>query len=112
MRGSNQRRSISVWISACLAASVYGTTWAAGSTAASEDTGLEEITVTAQRRSENLQKVPIAVNVVSGASMAEQGADTTNLLSAAIPNLNTTGSFNSNIYIRGVGANSASSMPI
>jgi iron complex outermembrane receptor protein len=70
--------------------------------------GLEEITVTAQRREENSQKVPIVINTISGDQLSARGADSVAMLSAAVPNLNVTGSFNSNVYIRGVGANSAS----
>lgn len=76
---------------------------------ASNGQDLGVITVTAQRRSENLQRVPIAINVVSGEQMENRGADSINNLAAVVPNLNVTGSFNSNIYVRGVGANNASS---
>ena len=34
--------------------------------AASADVGVQEVVVTAQRRTESLQKVPVAVTVVSG----------------------------------------------
>jgi iron complex outermembrane recepter protein len=39
----------------------------------SEDFTLEEITVTAQKRAENQQKVPIAMEVVSGEALKEEG---------------------------------------
>jgi iron complex outermembrane recepter protein len=40
-----------------------------------EEFTLEEITVTAQKRAENQQKVPIAMDVISGAQLAESGQD-------------------------------------
>ena len=69
---------------------------------------LEEVTVTAQRREENLQKVPIAVDIVSGDDAELRGATTIQTLSATIPNLMSTGNFYSHAYIRGVGANNGS----
>lgn len=67
---------------------------------------LEEIVVTAQKRSENLQDVPIAVSAVTGASLAKTGINNVTDLKLAVPTLNLT---NSNGYLtsnlRGVGTN-------
>jgi iron complex outermembrane receptor protein len=52
-----------------------------------ESHGLEEIVVTAQRRSENLQNVPIAVTVLSADALAEKGVDTVSLLATTVPGL-------------------------
>ena len=52
-----------------------------------EGHGLEEIVVTAQRRSENLQNVPIAVTVLSADALAEKGVDTVSLLATTVPGL-------------------------
>jgi iron complex outermembrane receptor protein len=52
-----------------------------------ESYGLEEIVVTAQRRSENLQNVPIAVTVLSADALAEKGVDTVGLLATTVPGL-------------------------
>ena len=52
-----------------------------------ESHGLEEIVVTAQRRSENLQNVPIAVTVLSADALAEKGVDTVRLLATTVPGL-------------------------
>jgi iron complex outermembrane receptor protein len=73
-----------------------------------EPVGLQEITVTAQRRAENSQQVPIAINTVSGADLQDRGAVSVETLSTAIPNLTSTGSFNANMFIRGVGSSSTS----
>jgi iron complex outermembrane recepter protein len=42
---------------------------------AQQEFTLEEITVTAQKRAENQQKVPIAMDVISGQQLAESGQD-------------------------------------
>jgi iron complex outermembrane receptor protein len=55
-----------------------------------ESRGLEEIVVTAQRRSENLQNVPIAVTVLSADDLARKGVDTVGLLSTTVPGLSYT----------------------
>jgi iron complex outermembrane recepter protein len=48
---------------------------------------LEEIVVTAQRRTEKLQDVPISMSVVSGATLENLGAKSFDDYSGAIPNL-------------------------
>lgn len=81
----------------------------AGDRTQDQDEGLSVITVTAQRRTEDVQKVPIVVDTLSAAEIEQRGVNSIQSLAAAIPNVAVTGSFNSNVYIRGVGANSASS---
>lgn len=73
-----------------------------------QDTGvriLEEIVVTAQKREQSLQDVPISVNVMTGDKMNEVGLNNIENLSAYVPNLvmSETGIGN-NIYIRGIGS--------
>lgn len=75
-----------------------------------EDTGgLTDIVVTAERRSENLQKVPVSVGVASGDDLRtfQSGGDDTLLaLSGRIPSLyaeTTTGRIFPRFYIRGLG---------
>ena len=76
---------------------------------AASDDSLVEITVTAQRRSENLQKVPVSVGVLSGAeqrTIAAGGDDTLLSLSGRVPSLyveSTTGRIFPRFYIRGLG---------
>jgi iron complex outermembrane receptor protein len=50
---------------------------------------LEQIVVTAQRRSENLQEVPVAVDAFTGARLAESGAVQPLDLAVVTPNLTT-----------------------
>ncbi len=66
---------------------------------------LVEIVVTAQKREQNLQDVPISVNVVTGRKMDEVGLKKLDDLQNYVPNLtmSETGIGN-NIYIRGIGS--------
>ncbi|MET0985405.1 MAG: TonB-dependent receptor, partial [Steroidobacteraceae bacterium] len=67
---------------------------------------LEEIVVTAQRKAERLQDVPIAVNVVAGDTFAEKGLSAAYDLPTVVPGLSyvTTGGAGTP-YLRGVGSN-------
>jgi outer membrane receptor protein involved in Fe transport len=64
---------------------------------------LEEVIVTAQKRSESLSDVPISVNVVGGEMISSQGITNLNDLSDYVPNLsmNQTG-LGTNVTIRGI----------
>jgi iron complex outermembrane receptor protein len=57
---------------------------------------LEEITVTAQRRSENLERTPVAVTVLSGEDLAKQQIVTQSDLQNAVPGLQVRESLNNN----------------
>jgi iron complex outermembrane receptor protein len=69
--------------------------------------GLEEVTVTARRREELLQEVPIAVSVFSSDDLRQLQAQDLGGLQGSVPNLNLVqgrGSATSaNVYIRGIG---------
>ncbi len=65
-----------------------------------------EIVVTAQKRSERLQDVPVAVSVVSGEALARQGAINLEGAQYLVPSLNFRKSgttINQSLYLRGVG---------
>lgn len=67
-----------------------------------------DIIVTARRRNEALQEVPIAVSAISGAQIASGGLSHANELQTLVPNLTINGAFgvvNPQIFIRGVGNN-------
>ncbi len=73
-----------------------------------EDTGLQEIVVTAQRREENLQDIPISVDVVSGDKLdaINSGGGDIRALAGRVPSLNIESSFGRTFprfYIRGLG---------
>lgn len=64
---------------------------------------LDEITVTAQKREQTLQDVPISLSAVSGDSIERRGFDNFSDLSAMVPNLVISeGKIDSTISIRGV----------
>jgi iron complex outermembrane receptor protein len=72
-------------------------------TAAPDDT-IGDIVVTAQRREERLQDVPIAVTALTGANLAQSGITNTQQLTQAIPNLVMTSAGSTyQAVIRGVG---------
>src|SRR5690348_15222947 len=90
------RRQLRRWrwlASPILAASgTFGSTasvWAQESASAgtgSTPTGLEEIVVSAQRRTENLQTTPIAISAISGQLLESRNMDNVTDLGAFVPN--------------------------
>lgn len=71
---------------------------------AEQSTGLEEIIVTARRREENLQSVPVAVSAYSGESLAEHQVFTATDLANAVPSFSLTAftPLDQELNIRGV----------
>ena len=71
------------------------------------ESGLQDIVVTAQRRSESVQTVPIAITAFSAASLEAKNVQSTLQLVQYVPNLfgsNNTGLGSANVYyIRGLG---------
>jgi len=66
-------------------------------------TTLEEVVVTAQKRAESLQDVPISVSAMSGDKLAEAGIPSFQDFSAYVPNLNvTSNAIGDVISIRGI----------
>ncbi len=68
---------------------------------------LEEITVTAQKRAQSLQSVPIAITAISGEDMREADIHTLDDIAVQTPGF-FMGSFNKGqpqLYIRGIGSN-------
>jgi iron complex outermembrane receptor protein len=76
-------------------------------TATTADTGLEltEVTVTAERRTENLQDVPITVQAISGAQLTQLNVTNFNDLLKYTPNVTFSGNGpgTGNIFMRGLG---------
>lgn len=93
---------------------------ATAQTAPSEERdGLGDIVVTAQRRSERLQDVPVAVTALDAGQLSAKGISDTQDLGARVPGLNfqTAGLSRPRVFIRGLGsiqsdANSDSSVGI
>ncbi len=68
--------------------------------------GLEEIVVTATKRSENLQDVPVAVSAISSSALQAKGVFETSDLNGSMPNLQVSSPYGSqqpNFSLRGVG---------
>ncbi len=82
-----------------------GTAQTAGAESHSE--GIDEIVVTAQYRSENIQRVPLAISSVSGDDLAAAGVSDLTGLSANVPGLylSSYSTLSPQLFIRGVGSN-------
>lgn len=67
--------------------------------------GLEEIVVTAQKRSENVQDVPISINALGGDALQNRGVRDAGDIMKLFPNISAkqSSSINNGITIRGVG---------
>jgi iron complex outermembrane receptor protein len=72
-------------------------------TAASADTGLEEIVVTARRREEKLQSVPISITAFTAADLTEKNINSAQDLTVFVPSLimNNNAGFGSGYSLRG-----------
>ena len=71
--------------------------------------GLEDIVVTAQRRAQNLQSVPIAITAISGDNAVAKGITNTQDLMQISPGLMVqTQAASVQMYMRGVGTDAAS----
>jgi iron complex outermembrane recepter protein len=84
-----------------------GRSHAAGEPAAAADssTELQEVVVTAEKRSENLQKAPTTISVVTGADLVTRGVDDISEATAVFPSVKF-GQISGTVhlYIRGIGA--------
>ncbi|MFW2828933.1 TonB-dependent receptor [Sphingomonas sp. ID0503] len=73
---------------------------------ATDTQGLQDIIVTATRRSENLQNVPVAVTAVSAADLTKRGVFETSDLNNSMPNLQVSSPYGKqqpNFSLRGIG---------
>ncbi|KGB56292.1 TonB-dependent receptor precursor [Sphingopyxis sp. LC81] len=82
-----------------------------GSSAASEPGGLEEIVVTAQKRSENLQTVPLSLTAFSGDTLEKSAVTSIAELAARTPNVSydTFSPGQPRYFIRGIGGTASGS---
>ncbi|WP_324741719.1 TonB-dependent receptor [Tsuneonella sp. CC-YZS046] len=89
-----------------LAAGIAAPAFAQQSESGSSTGGLEEIVVTATKRSENLQDVPVAVSAISSSALQAKGVFETSDLNGSMPNLQVSSPYGSqqpNFSLRGVG---------
>lgn len=79
---------------------------AAAQTSAHDSTAIEEIVVTAQKRAENLQDVPVSVTALTSDALAARGVNNVLALNNLAPGMRISAAdaaANPKIYIRGVG---------
>ncbi len=97
---------------AALASAMAGAQQAKQDAAKSKDTEqLEKITVTATKRTESLQSVPVAVTVITGELLEQQNLNNVSTLTAQTPVLNfraNASNKDTSLFIRGVGTISTS----
>ena len=108
----NTNHKLAYAISAILSG-YTGASWAATAAATDEtaSSGLEEITVTAQRRSESIQDVPITIQAISGAQLGQLAVTTFDDVLKLLPNVtfSSNGPGQGNIYMRGLSVGFAGS---
>ena len=78
--------------------------YAGASFAAADNLGIEEVVVTAQRRSENIQNVPITMQAMSSETLSQLNVTTIEDMVKYLPNVSTAtiGPGQGNIYMRGL----------
>jgi len=102
----NANSKLSYAIAAILSGSSMGIVHAATATATdtSDSDSIQEITVTAQRRTESIQDVPITIQAISGDSLKQLNVQTFDDLIKYTPNVTFSGNGpgTGNIFIRGL----------
>ena len=90
--GRHSRRSALAWvaIAGCMTEPAWSVEPVGAAAAVAVDSGLQEIVVTAQRREEHLQNVPISVAAVSAETLQQVGITDTMHLDEVVPNLSMT----------------------
>jgi len=93
------------------AQSTDSTTGANTAPAATSSKGVESVIVTAQRRTQNLQDVPVSIQVLSGAALKKLNIENFDDLLAQLPNVTAagTGPGQENVYVRGLSLGSGGS---
>lgn len=95
--------------SSCLASAAFAQTVTPPATTAEDDrgSGLEDIVVTAQKRSENLQTTPVSVTAITTERLESAGISDTTRLQNFVPGLQATrGGLQVVLFLRGIGNNS------
>jgi iron complex outermembrane recepter protein len=105
----NTNQKLSLAISAVLSG-YAGASWAAPADATTEAEtaggGIEEIVVTAQRRNESIQNVPITIQAITGEQLGQLNVTTFDDVLKYLPNVtfSSNGPGQGNIYMRGLSA--------
>ena len=105
-RASIDRKKNRLALAVSTAACIASTTWM--TQASAQTLQLEEVIVTAQKRAESLQDVPVAVSAISGAKIDEAGIQGLEDLTTYVPNVvmfsSPGGGSPGRVYIRGIGS--------
>src|SRR5882757_2201903 len=83
-----------------------GSAWGQDANTTASSAELQEIVVTAEKRSENLQKTPIAIAVIPGTMLVDAAVSSVEDMAKLVPELavyRASGGMN-NIYLRGIGS--------
>jgi len=99
-----ERSLIEIAIATCLLAARAASADQAIDTTTAGSSELAEVTVTAQRRTENLQDVPIAIQAMTGETLAQLSVENFDDVVKYLPNVTIAGAGpgQSNIYMRGL----------
>src|ERR1700722_14269251 len=102
----NSNPKLSYAIAAILSGSGLGIAYAAPATDTSDAEGIQEITVTAQRRTESIQDVPVTIQALTGDQLGQLNATTFDDVLKYLPNVtfSSNGPGQGNIYMRGLSA--------
>jgi iron complex outermembrane recepter protein len=105
----NSNPKLSYAIAAILSGSSMGLAHAATATDTSDSEGIQEITVTAQRRTENMQDVPITIQALTNETLKQLNVSTLDDFIKYTPNVTqaSNGPGQSNIYMRGLSIGAA-----
>jgi iron complex outermembrane receptor protein len=100
----HSRSKLSCAIAVALGSGAIGPVVAAGSAEANSADQIQEITVTAQRRTENIQNVPIAIQAFTSETLAQLNVTNFDDFIKYLPNVtaSSSGPGQSNIYMRGL----------
>ena len=107
----NSNQKLSYAIAAILSGSAGGFAHAAPATDTEASDSIQEITVTAQRRSENIQNVPITIQALTAETLTQLSVTTFNDYVKYLPNVTApnNGPGQGNIFMRGLSVGSAGS---
>ena len=102
----NSNPKLSYAIAAILSGSGLGIAHAATATDANDIEGIQEITVTAQRRTESIQDVPVTIQARTGEQLGQLNVTTFDDVLKYLPNVtfSSNGPGQGNIYMRGLSA--------
>ena len=102
----NSNQKLSYAIASILSGSPAGLAYAATPADTSSSDTIEEITVTAQRRTESIQDVPITIQAITGEQLGQLNVTTFDDVLKYLPNVtfSSNGPGQGNIYMRGLSA--------